>query len=212
MAKVQCFIDGYNLYHAIDELKIPKLHWVNLWDLMKSYLPSNAELTHVYLFTAKPTHLNMPVQDRHSQFINAQKAYGVTVVEGQFKKKNLKCKSRKPGACKHSFVGHEEKESDVNLAVQFVNDAHEDHFDIALIVTADSDLVPPMKFVKERFHEKEIWLISPPKKDIRSQELKENSSRHITITSKQIRKKLMNERVIVDHQVVASRPQVWSRE
>lgn len=210
MAKVQCFIDGYNLYHAMDELKIPKLHWVNLWNLMKSYLPREAELTHVYLFTAKPTHLNIPIQNRHSEFVNAQKAFGVTVIEGQFKKKNLKCKSKRAGACKHDFIGHEEKESDVNLAVQFINDAHEDHFDIALIVTADSDLVPPMKFVKERFSNKEIWLISPPKKNINSKELEKNSNKQITITSKQIRKFLMHERVIVNHQVVATRPPQWS--
>ena len=37
MAKrVACYVDGFNLYHAIDDLRKPHLKWVNLWALAES--------------------------------------------------------------------------------------------------------------------------------------------------------------------------------
>ena len=33
MSRVAIYIDGFNLYHSIDELKRPQLKWLNLWAL-----------------------------------------------------------------------------------------------------------------------------------------------------------------------------------
>src|SRR5829696_9188995 len=38
MSKVACYIDGFNLYHSIDELRKPHLKWVNLWALAESFV------------------------------------------------------------------------------------------------------------------------------------------------------------------------------
>ena len=43
----------------------------------------------------------------------------------------------------------EEKGSDVNLATHLVNDAHKKNFEVAVMITNDSDLLEPMRIVRE---------------------------------------------------------------
>jgi len=38
MRNVIAYIDGFNLYHAIDELAQPHLKWLNLWALSSHLL------------------------------------------------------------------------------------------------------------------------------------------------------------------------------
>ncbi|MEP2463074.1 MAG: NYN domain-containing protein [Henriciella sp.] len=58
----------------------------------------------------------------------------------------------------------EEKGSDVNLGVHLVNDAHLDRFDVALVVSQDSDLLEPMRIVKAMGKQVDIiWLQPRPK-------------------------------------------------
>lgn len=55
----------------------------------------------------------------------------------------------------------EEKGSDVNLAVQLLNDAWLDVFDCAVVVSNDSDLAEAMRLVKVHHPQKPIGLITP---------------------------------------------------
>ena len=43
MSKVRIYIDGFNIYHAIDPIGDPKLKWLNYWTLSKGFL-RNGEL------------------------------------------------------------------------------------------------------------------------------------------------------------------------
>ncbi len=54
----------------------------------------------------------------------------------------------------------EEKGSDVNLAVQLVHDAHLDRFDCAVIVSGDSDLLMPVKIVRNEL-KKAVGVLNP---------------------------------------------------
>jgi uncharacterized LabA/DUF88 family protein len=55
----------------------------------------------------------------------------------------------------------EEKGSDVNLAVQLLNDAWRDSFDCAVVVSNDSDLAEAMRLVKVHHPQKLIGLFTP---------------------------------------------------
>ena len=57
----------------------------------------------------------------------------------------------------------EEKGSDVNLATHLLNDAHNKDFDIAIMITNDSDLLEPMRIVREELH-LPVGIINPQKK------------------------------------------------
>jgi uncharacterized LabA/DUF88 family protein len=52
--------------------------------------------------------------------------------------------------------------TDVNIATQLLMDAHLDNFDTAIIVSGDSDLVPPIKAIKEYFPQKKVGVAFPP--------------------------------------------------
>ncbi len=207
--RVQCFIDGYNLYHAIDDLKQPKLHWFDIRKLVQKYLRNDDELTDVYFFTAKPVHLKAEAMSRHRDFLLAQRLMNDTkVIEGQFKRKYVKCNSD----CGKKFRAYEEKESDVNLAVNLVGEAYRDNFDVAIVVTADSDLLSPIKYVKEHFPTKSVWLLSPPKRASKSTEMIQHVDRHLEIQPRTIRACLMNERIYVGGELQVERPSLWARD
>lgn len=163
MIKVGCYIDGFNIYHAIDEASraargaLNHLKWVDLRALMGEFTdPKTHEIVCVKLFTAYPT-WHADREARHRQFVAAQEHSGVEVIFGQFKHKDGYCK-----VCRNTFPMREEKESDVNIAMHLVSDAHEDVFDQAFLVTNDSDLLGPVRLVREKFPKKRLKIISPP--------------------------------------------------
>jgi hypothetical protein len=43
MKRVACFIDGFNLYHSVEELKKPHLKWLNLWGLAQAFIKPSSE-------------------------------------------------------------------------------------------------------------------------------------------------------------------------
>lgn len=148
LKRVACFVDGFNLYHAIDDLsKAGKqrhhLKWLDLHKLTQAFIrPSTEEVANIHYFSAYATWLP-DAHLRHKQYVAALEAVGVTVKLGQFKQKNRSCKQ-----CCANWIGHEEKESDVNFAVELLNRAWREEFDRAIIVTADTDIVPVLQMVK----------------------------------------------------------------
>jgi uncharacterized LabA/DUF88 family protein len=163
MIKVCCYIDGFNIYHAIDEASrasrgaLNYLKWVNLHAVMVRFTdPSMHQIVAVKLFTAYPT-WNPDRESRHRQFVKAGNHFGVQEILGRFKLKDAYCK-----ICKGTYRARAEKESDVNIAMHLVSDAHEGVFDQAFLVTNDSDLLGPVRMVREKFPEKRIKIISPP--------------------------------------------------
>lgn len=61
----------------------------------------------------------------------------------------------------------EEKGSDVNLATHLLHDAHMGRFDIAVVVSNDSDLLEPIKIVREQLGKK-VGILNPHKNPSRA--------------------------------------------
>lgn len=59
-------------------------------------------------------------------------------------------------------VKTEEKGSDVNLATQLLHDAHMNRFDVAVVVSNDSDLLGPIKIVRNELGKK-VGVLNPQK-------------------------------------------------
>lgn len=155
--RVECFVDGFNLYHAVENLGLPHLKWFDLRGLIEAFTdPVKHEIASVYYFSAYATWLPT-AYERHRQYVAAIQARGVTPILGRFKEKDARCRS-----CRASYKTHEEKETDVNIALWLLNQAYKDTFDEAFIVSRDSDLTPAIKMVKEQFPSKSIKVISPP--------------------------------------------------
>jgi uncharacterized LabA/DUF88 family protein len=175
-----CFVDGFNLYHALDALKQPHLKWLDLRKLFSHLIRSKSQIiTQILFFSAYPT-WKPDSYRRHRQYIAALSASGVTPVLGQFKVKPKKC--HKYSA---KWDSHEEKESDVNLALALLDLAYKDMYDHAYVVTRDSDTAPAMHKVKQNFPEKKITTLSPYNYR-HSSELLQAADAHKSITLKHI--------------------------
>jgi len=120
------------------------LKWFNLWSLIAAFTaPTRETLVKVYYFSAFATW--MPdAYKRHRAYVSALESSGVTVVLGKFKEKRQFCKT-----CQNSYLSHEEKETDVNLALTMLFEAMQHSFDKAVVVTGDADLKPAVKMIKK---------------------------------------------------------------
>jgi uncharacterized LabA/DUF88 family protein len=155
--RVACFVDGFNLYHAVADLKRPHLKWFDLRKLIEAFIdPAVHDLRAVYYFSAFATWLPGP-HARHRQYVAALKATGTTPIMGHFKSKDRSCRS-----CGAKWVAHEEKETDVNIALWLINEAYRDTFDEAFILSRDSDLMPAVRMLRSTFPGKGVKIISPP--------------------------------------------------
>ena len=110
--RVTCFIDGFNLYHAIDSMREQHLKWVDLWSLSETFIKRRSQsLQEVYYFSAYAPWLPEKMK-RHRLYVSALIATGVTPIMAKFKDKDRWCPN-----CGHHWIGHEEKETDVNIAL-----------------------------------------------------------------------------------------------
>jgi len=98
----------------------------------------------------------------------------MTVTYGHFLSKTVKCYN-----CQQSCPTHEEKKTDVNIAVSLLEDAYDDQYDVAILLSGDSDLAPPVRAVQARFPSKRIVVAFPPRRN--SSELRADRLRSIRI-------------------------------
>jgi uncharacterized LabA/DUF88 family protein len=158
--KVAIYVDGFNLYHAIDDLNEDHLKWLNLWALGEKLLPDNGSevLVTVKYFSAYATWREHSMR-RHQRYVAALKASGVTVVLGRFKEKRNRCRTSNA-----HYISHEEKETDVNIGAHLMADALQGRFDRALIISADTDLNGVVELARKEATDKIINLVAPPKR------------------------------------------------
>lgn len=188
--RIICFIDGFNLYHAINDLKMPYLKWVNLWKLASVFIrPKSQQLHSVYYFSAYADWLP-EAKSRHIRYVKALIAEGITPVMGKFKNKDRKCSK-----CHSRWQSYEEKETDVNIALALINLAYQNKYDRALLITNDSDQAPAIRMVRNLFPEKGITTIVPPHYR-HSNELIQASSDKAKITVEQLQRCLLPEHVL----------------
>ena len=156
--RVISLIDGLNLYHCISNLQRPELQWSNLKALSQTFLKSQSEkLFQVFYFSSYADHVSEETQNRQKAYVRALELSGIVPIFGHFKRKNRKCPF-----CENKWVGHEEKETDVNIALYLLDLAYQNAFDRALVISNDSDLAPAIKMVRKRFPNKRITTVSPP--------------------------------------------------
>ena len=207
MIRVVCYIDGFNIYHAIDDMsrasrgKLNYLKWLDLRKLAAVFTdPAMHEVAAVKYFSAYATWMP-PQHERHQIYVKALRATGVEPIMGQFKEKDIYCRE-----CKLTHKGHEEKESDVNIAVHLISDAYNDRFDQAFIITRDSDLSGPIRYIRDQFPKKRVKIIAPPQRG-HSKELWALATSRASISKEHLEKCLLPEKVLdAKGETVCTRP------
>jgi uncharacterized LabA/DUF88 family protein len=192
MKRLSLFIDGYNLYYSIKN-RYPQYKWLNLYSLAEQFCGRNDQVKDVYFFTAY--YRDEPQKKaRLELYIKALASKNVKTILGKFKKKTFKCRVD----CGHPanqkrYQGYEEKETDVNLSVRLLDDALNNKYDKAIIVSGDSDLIPAIKAVKKNFPSKKIGLALPINQF--GNDLKEHCDFTLKISQKIMNKCKMEEKI-----------------
>jgi uncharacterized LabA/DUF88 family protein len=120
---------------------------------------------------------------------------------GRFKEKTAYCSK-----CHHKWIGHEEKQSDVNIALWMFREAYRSSYDEAFLVSQDSDLAPALELIKEMPKVRRIKLIGTPARP-HSKELAHSATKLVKITIRHLEKSLLPEEILdAKGKLVAKRP------
>ena len=157
------YIDGFNLYYGA--LRRTPYRWLNLETLCQLLLPKNTIRQIKYftaLVSARPNDPDQPV--RQQLYLRALRTLPkVSIHFGHFLTHEVMMALVVPAGQPPKYVRvikTEEKGSDVNLATHLLHDAHMGRFDVAVIVSNDSDLLEPIKIVREHLH-KRVGILNP---------------------------------------------------
>lgn len=157
------YIDGFNLYYGA--LKNTPYRWLNPERLCQLLLPKNT-IGQIRYFTAlvsaRPGDVDQPV--RQQLYLRALATLPrVSVHLGHFLTHEVSMALVVPPGHPQKYakvIKTEEKGSDVNLATHLLHDAHLGRFDIAVVVSNDSDLLEPIKIVRQELN-KHVGILNP---------------------------------------------------
>ncbi len=201
LIRVAIFVDGFNLYHAIEELKMPYLKWIDLRKLSNAFVTKQENIVFIKYFTTlanwKPEGMI-----RHKIYIRALELKGVETVYGKFKLRDVHCK-----ICGKDFKKHEEKQTDVNIAISLLKTAYEDRYDKAIIITGDSDMIPAIKEVRTTFANKKVGVVIPYMKS--SIELINNCDFHIRMKFLHLERNRFDDRIEISPGNFIECPEKW---
>jgi len=166
------FVDGFNLYHAIDKYFDHNTYkWLNIRKLAEQFIEADEEIKKILFFTAY-TIWNTDKIKRHKKYITALSSKGIEIVKGNFKKVEKKFRKDKMKVIESSvsdselpdelvFQTYEEKETDVNIAVKILEYADTELYDRFYIISGDSDFIPAIKSAKKNYRKIEFINILP---------------------------------------------------
>lgn len=132
--------------------------WLNLKSLSDNLLKPNQELSVVKYFTSRVSN-NPDKQKRQSTYLEALYSVDIRIYYGNYQSDKVDCRQ-----CGNIWPVYHEKMTDVNIATQILIDAFQDNFDMAMLISGDSDLVPPIKAVHQWFPKKRVFVAFPPKR------------------------------------------------
>lgn len=160
------YVDAFNLYYGC--LRKTPFRWLDLAELCRLLLPSN-DVQRIKYFTAhvgaRKGDASQPI--RQQLYLRALATLpSVEVHLGHYLSHAVRMPLATPAPGGPRFadvVKTEEKGSDVNLATHLISDAYEDRFDVAVLITNDSDLLGPVQLVAQRLGKK-VGILNPQKR------------------------------------------------
>jgi len=165
MSKVAFYIDGFNFYFGIKRSfeatngsRWGCAYWIDVVRFCESFLSEGQELVKVVYFTASP--LDPDKSSRQSAFLNANKELNgdrFEIFRGKYMTKTIVCPH-----CKFAIPRPEEKKTDVNISVRMIGDCVQEKVDSVCLISADTDLIPPLEFILKNFQNIKVKVYFPP--------------------------------------------------
>lgn len=170
------YVDGFNLYYGA--LKDGPSRWLNVTELCRRLLRPTHQIVAVRYFTARvqPRPGNPKQAQRQQVYLRALATTpGLSIHYGHFLTRKVNRRLTRPprrGSPNRLVWNTEEKGSDVNLASHLLIDGFRARYDIAVVISNDSDLKTPVEFVRGELeapvgilnpHKNRSWALSPRK-------------------------------------------------
>lgn len=177
--RVAYYIDGFNLYHGcFDNTRTRsswrEFRWLDLHTFCsKTYPNGNTVSVRYFTATVEPQLDNPDTSIRQLTYLRALRTQGnVEVHLGRFsryaKLRTLADPTtsivvpKKPVE-EALIIESREKGSDVNLASYLLLDGFQDRYELAVVITNDSDLATPIRMVREQLG-KQVAIVNPRKR------------------------------------------------
>ena len=157
--RVVAYIDGFNLYFGLRSAGWKRFYWLNLQTLAQNLLKAGQDLVFTKYFTSRVPY-PAEKERRQSTFLDALETLSdFRIYYGHYQTNSQRC-----GKCGNRAFVPSEKMTDVNIAVEMMSDAYQDLFDVALLISADSDLTAPVLAIKSLFPDKRVIVAFPPQR------------------------------------------------
>jgi uncharacterized LabA/DUF88 family protein len=174
------YVDGFNLYYRAVR-KASRCKWLDIRALCASVLSEQNDIQAIRYYTADISGKGNPGGPRrqHTYLKALATVPGLTIHKGNFLSKPKWRHLADPPYSRVLIENTEEKGSDVNLACHMVRDGFRNDYDVAVVLSNDTDLFEPMRIVREELG-KVVGLICPS--DLAAKSLKNIATfvRHIT--------------------------------
>lgn len=150
MAVANVYIDGFNLYYGA--LKKTPYKWLDIAKLAQALLSADT-VQELHYFTARVSSRPYNPTAAHDQglYIRALKTIpNLHIKYGNFLTHSVPMYLTDVTPAQRVWVDKtEEKGSDVNLASHLLRDAYTQRFEVAVLITNDSDLAEPVRTVAQ---------------------------------------------------------------
>ena len=131
--------------------------WLDVQALSRNLLKTGQALVHTKYFTARISQPPDKVK-RQTTYIEAiQTLKDASIHFGHYLTTPRTCRN-----CSFVYDVAQEKMTDVNIAVELLQDAFQNAFDTAILISADSDLIAPVTAVRRLFPTKRVIVACPP--------------------------------------------------
>ncbi len=175
--RAMAFVDGFNLFHALKKCDV-RDRWCNIRKLINNKIEDESIiLDKIWWFTAYYTK-NYQAVKRHKIYAKALNSEKIQTFLGEynevtkiFNKNSHKIisvipedliKNRASIPNRIEYITEEEKKTDVNIAVKIIEGAFLDLYDIAYVISGDSDLYTAVNIAKQNFKDKKFINVLPP--------------------------------------------------
>ena len=202
--KVIFYVDGFNFYFGLKSKKWRKYYWLDIIKFCSQFIREHQELIEVNYFSSIPNN-NKGKLERQDLFFSANKLNSnFNLHLGKFIKK-----SSIHSVCGKPFETYKEKETDVHIATSMIRDVVLNRCDISILISADSDLIPPINFINEYKPQHKILIYFPPNRF--SYNLKNKASNVIKLENHEEKfiNSLLPDEIELPNKYILKRPKHW---
>ncbi|MGI8484313.1 MAG: NYN domain-containing protein [Thermomicrobiales bacterium] len=221
--RIHVYVDGFNFYYGLFQGQSPyspALKWLNIVKLSEAvcrsqHIEGSVQAVRYCSAPSLPSATDREQPMRQELLFRALRALPeVTIILGQHVERTKKGKlfgpDGKPQKYSSRVSAREEKGPDVNLAAYIVSDAALDEFDVAVVMSNDSDLENAIRIVRDDFS-KDVYIASPQfqMKEV-TRALTNASIRAFKINPSLLTGCTFSNTVMDEHGALITKPLVWN--